>query len=700
MKIELAKTAGFCFGVDRAVKMLYELIEKGEKVCTLGPIIHNPQVIEDLTNKGVKIIENPEQADKEHIVVIRAHGVTKQTTEKLEQLGVSYIDATCPYVMKIHRIIEKHSNENNVVMIAGDENHPEVCGFRSRCKGESFVFKNYEELFQFFEKCPDYANKELLFVAQTTFSLEEWKKCLNFFKKVCTNSIYFDTICRATRDRQNEALEMSKRCDEMIVIGGHFSSNTVKLKSVCEKNCPTYLIERAQELEKINFASCKLIGVTAGASTPAGIIKEVLFTMSENLNEKNSSENFNFAEALEENLETSMSTEPQVVGEVVGIAPNEIQVDIGRKYAGFIPAEEYSYDPTADHTQELKIGDKLNLIIMKTNDVEGTIMLSKRRYDRIAAWEKIVAAKENEEILEASVAEAVKGGVLVYPFGVRVFIPASLTGLPRNADVSELVKQNVKFKVIDTQDKPRRRVIGSIKVVSDAERKAKADAFWAQAEVGQEYTGKVTALTSYGAFVDLGGVEGMIHISQLAWTKIKHPSEVVNVGDIVKVTILELLTEDEKKKKISLGYKKAEDNPWEIFKANHKVGDVVEVKITGFASYGAFAVMTEDGTKGLIHISQIADRRIDTPQSVLSVDQVVQAQISEIDLERNRVNFSIRALIEEEKKKADEEASEYLAKENEQEETAEEAQAEETPVEEAPEQEAETAEAPAEETAE
>ena len=651
--------------------MLYDRVESGEKVCTLGPIIHNPQVIEDLKEKGVNIIESASEVKNGEKVVIRAHGVTKQTISELEEAGVEYLDATCPYVLKIHRIVEKESNENNVIMIAGDENHPEVQGFRSRCKGQSFVFKNKEELEKIVKENPELSKKELIFVEQTTFSLEEWKKCSDFFKEIFTNCKHYDTICRATRDRQNEAAEMSLRCDAMIVIGGHFSSNTVKLKAVCEKNCPTYLIERAQELENIDFASCKLIGVTAGASTPAGIIKEVLFTMSENVNE------FNFAEALEENLETSMSTAPQVVGEVVGIAPNEIQVDIGRKYAGFIPAEEYSYDPTADHTKELKIGDKLNLIIMKTNDVEGTIMLSKRRYDKNNAWDKIVAAKENDEVLEAVVSETVKGGVLVYPYGVRVFIPASLTGVPRNGDIAVLNKQTVNFKVIDIEEKPRRRVIGSIKVVADAERKAASDAFWAQAEVGQEYTGTVTALTNYGAFVDIGGVEGMVHISQLAWTKIKHPSEVVNVGDTVKVVILELLTEDEKKKKISLGYRRAEDNPWEIFKANHAVGDVVEVKITGFASYGAFAVMTEDGTKGLIHISQIATSRIDTPQSVLSIDQVVNAQISEIDTERNRVNFSIRALLEEEAKQADEEAAAYLEETAEAEEPAEAVEAEE-----------------------
>lgn len=413
--------------------------------------------------------------------------------------------------------------------------------------------------------------------------------------------------------------------------------------------------------------------------------------MSEIVNEK---EGFNFAEALEENLETSMSTEPQVVGTVVGIAPNEIQVDIGRKYAGFIPAEEYSFDPSADHTKELNLGDKLNLIIMKTNDLEGTVMLSKRRYDRIAAWDNILAAKENDETLEAVVAEAVKGGVLVYPYGVRVFIPASQTGLARNADLTELVKQTVSFKIISVEEKPRRRVIGSVKVVSDAAKKEASDAFWAQAEVGQVYTGTVTALTNYGAFVDLGGgVEGMIHISQLSWTRIKHPSEVVKVGDSVEVTILDLLTEDEKKKKISLGFRKAEDNPWEIFKRTYSVGDVVDLKITGFATYGAFAVMN-DGTKGLIYISQIANRRIDTPQSVLSVGQEVKAKISEIDLERNRVNFSIRALIEEEEAKADAEASEYIAENADQpQEAAEDAEvAEEVEVAEVAEETAEAAE--------
>lgn len=374
--------------------------------------------------------------------------------------------------------------------------------------------------------------------------------------------------------------------------------------------------------------------------------------MSEMSNEKTSSE-FNFAEALEENLKTSMSTEQQVVGVVVGIAPNEIQVDIGRKYAGFVPAEEYSYDPTADHTKELKIGDKLNLIIMKTNDLEGTVMLSKRRYDKVAAWDHIIEAKENETVLEAVVAEAVKGGVLVYPEGVRVFIPGSLTGLPKSSDLSELVKNTVKFRVINVEEKPRRRVIGSIKSVADAERKAASDAFWAQAEVGQEYTGTVRSLTNYGAFVNIGGVDGMIHISELSWKRVKHPSDVVNVGDTVSVYIKDLNAED---KKISLGYRRQEDNPWEILKTKYSVGDVADVTIVGLTKIGAFANVI-DGIDGLIHISQIADRRIESPKEVLSMGDVVKAKITDIDYDKKRVSLSIRELLKEDASvEADDEA--------------------------------------------
>ena len=637
--ITLAKTAGFCFGVDRAVKMLYDLVAQGDPVCTLGPIIHNPQVIDDLRQKGVAILEKAEDAVPGTKVVIRAHGVPKQVFDLFASQGIDYVDATCPYVLKIHRIVEQHTSPDTVLIIAGDEQHPEVQGFRSRSKGVSYVCGDLQQFLALTQAHPEFSEKEVLLVAQTTFSVKVFQKIHEIFEKLYTNSKSFDTICKATQNRQMEAEALAKRSDCMIVIGGRFSSNTVKLYRVCEPYCRTYLVERAEEVRELDLASCNCIGVTAGASTPAGIIKEVLFTMSEIINE-NKTEEMNWEAALEENLK-AMSSDQEVTGVVVGIAPNEIQVDIGRKYAGFVPVEEYSNDPTADPQKELKIGDEIKLIIMKTNDSEGTMMLSKRRYDAKAAWDQITEAKDNEEILEGVIAEAVKGGVLVYTKGVRVFIPGSLTGLPRDAELSELVKKTVKFRIIDV-DKQKKRAVGSIRSVLREERKAATEAFWNEIEEGKEYTGTVKSLTSYGAFVDLGGVDGMIHISELSWKRIKHPSEVVKEGDTVNVYVKAL---DKENKRISLGYKRVEDNPWEILKRDYPVGTVCEATVVGLTSFGAFANVI-DGIDGLIHISQIADRRIASPAEVLHVGDVVTVKITDIDFEKKRVSLSIRALLE------------------------------------------------------
>ena len=565
----------------------------------------------------------------------------KQVFDLFQSRGIDYLDATCPYVLKIHRIVEQNTTPDTVLLIAGDETHPEVQGFRSRSKGASFVFNSPEEFQKLTQAHPEFSGKELILVAQTTFSVLSWKKIYEIFQKLYTKSKSFDTICKATQNRQFEAETLAKRSDCMIVIGGRFSSNTEKLRQVCEQFCPTYLVERAAELREIDFSGCRSIGVTAGASTPAGIIKEVLFTMSEIINENETkTEEINWEDALEENLK-SMSSDQEVTGVVVGIAPNEIQVDIGRKYAGFVPIEEYSNDPSADPQTELKVGDELKLIIMKTNDSEGTMMLSKRRYDAKAAWDQITEAKDNEEVIEGVIADAVKGGVLVYTKGVRVFIPGSLTGLPRDAELSELVKKPVKFRIIDV-DKQKKRAVGSIRSVLREEKKAANEAFWNEIEEGKEYVGTVKSLTSYGAFVDLGGVDGMIHISELSWKRIKHPSEVVKEGDVVNVYVKAL---DKENKRISLGYKRVEDNPWEILKRDYPVDTVCEATVVGLTSFGAFANVI-DGIDGLIHISQIADRRIASPAEVLHVGDVVTVKITDIDFEKKRVSLSIRALLE------------------------------------------------------
>ena len=651
MKITLAETAGFCFGVSRAVKMVEALMEKGERVATLGPIIHNPQIVKRFEARGARIIETPEEAEPGSVVVIRSHGVSQDVYDCLRVKGVQIADATCPYVAKIHRIVSEASKSGRIVLIAGDRNHPEVQGICGHCgknsSGEErfFVFRNAEELNSLAEKCPNLPNLPVTAVAQTTFSLEEWKNSKKILKKVYTNALSFDTICNATALRQSQAGALSKQCDVMIVVGGRHSSNTAKLCEICAENCETYLVETADELPLEALRRAANVGVTAGASTPADIIKEVLETMSNDAinNTAEAAQDSNFAELLEESLK-SFNTDEKVHGVVVGITPTEVYVDVGRKQAGFIPAEELSNDPAAKPEDIVKLGDEMDLLIMRTNDQEGTIMLSKKRYDAIRGWETIAAAAENKEILSGTVAEVVKGGLIVVTEGVRVFVPASQATASRNDSLDEMKGKEVKLRIIEVNRQRGRRAVGSIRSVLRDERRALTEKFWEEIEEGKEYVGTVKSLTQYGAFVDLGGVDGMIHISELSWVRIKHPSEVVNIGDTVRVFVKSF---DKEKGKISLGYKRQEDNPWEIMKRDYPVGTVCEATVVGMTTFGAFARILP-GIDGLIHISQIANRRIEKPQDVLTIGEVVMVKVTDVDFEKKRVSLSIRALLSDE----------------------------------------------------
>jgi len=672
-EIKLAKTAGFCFGVDRAVNLVYELIEKNEKCCTLGPIIHNRQLVDDLNVKGVLTVENPSQCPADYKIVVRTHGVEKKVIEEIEAAGLAYINATCPFVLKIHKIVSAEQ-QGTVTLIAGDEKHPEVMGIRSFCVGDAFVFKNSEEL-QKLVKIHDLSKKDnVICVSQTTFSVDEWKKCNKILKKVCTNCKIFDTICNATSDRQAEALSLSKECDAVIVIGGRHSSNTSKLKNVCSENCAAFLVETAAELSQIDLSAYDVVGVTAGASTPAVIIKEVLKSMSEEIKEKeveatveevaetaetadkadtaaveaSADGEASFAELLEQSFRDD-DTSKIVKGIVVNITPTEVFVDVpGRKQTGVIAADDLSSEPFDKCEDVVSVGDELDLIIMKTDDQDGVLKLSKKLTDAFKGWDEIVAAKEADEILEGTVVSVIRGGVLVTAKGSRVFIPASLTGIPRNQDLDILNGTTVRFKVIDLNPS-RRRAVGSIKVVVNEERKAAREAAWAKLEEGMKLTGTVKSLTNYGAFVDIGGVDGMVHVSELSWTRIKHPSEVVKVGDQVEVTVKSLDTEN---KKISLGFKNIEDNPWEILKRDYPVGTVVEAKIVGLAAFGAFANIIP-GIDGLIHISQISLEKIKAPADVLAVGDTVTAKITGIDFDKKRVSLSIKELLEEKAEEAE-----------------------------------------------
>lgn len=656
MKIEVAKSAGFCFGVNRAVTLVEDLLRQGKKVCTLGPIIHNPQTLAHLEKLGARIVEEPEQVPPGSTLVVRSHGVSRSVEEQIARLPIECADATCPFVEKIHRIVAEQGQAGRIVLIAGNPEHPEVQGILGHCTGMAFVFPTAKELEKGIERWQFSQNSAVSVVAQTTFSVAEWRNCLEILKKVYTNAKIFDTICNATASRQSEAESLACTCDAMIVLGGRQSSNTAKLYEVCSRHTQTIFAQSAAEIPRELFAGVHHLGITAGASTPASIIKEVLVTMAE-INEgvhspETAESGDNFAEMLEESLK-SLNTDEKVHGVVVGITPTEVLVDVGRKQSGFVPLSELTADPGAKTDDLVKIGDEMDLLIMRTNDQEGTIMLSKRRLDAAKGWDEVVAAEENQEILTGTVVEVVKGGVIAVTKGVRIFIPASQATASRSDPLDALLKKEVDFRIIEV-NRGRRRAVGSIRSVLKDQQKKLAEKFWETAEEGKEYDGVVKSLTSYGAFVDLGGIDGMIHISELSWTRIKHPSEVVSVGDKVHVYIKGL---DHEKGKISLGYKRPEDSPWEVLKRDYPVGTVVEATVVGMTTFGAFARIIP-GIDGLIHISQIADHRIEKPQDELQIGQTVKAVITDIDFDRHRVSLSIRQLLEnsEESNTADESA--------------------------------------------
>ena len=644
MKITVAKSAGLCFGVNRAINIVEELLDEGKSVFTLGPIIHNPQKVREFEERGVKIARTPQDVDENSVLVIRAHGIPRSVENEIKSMNLDYRDATCPFVKKIHNIVLQHSKLCDIILIAGNRNHPEVQGIIGYCSSEYHTFSDSEDLERVLKENPHLNEKSVCVVAQTTFDVAEWKKSLEILKKLCTNLKIYGTICNATSVRQSEAEILASQSDLMLVIGGKHSSNTNKLFHICKSKCEeTYLIETADELPKSALKKACRAGVTAGASTPASIIKEVLQTMTEEIKEEmkkveEGEENFN--ELLEESLKT-YNTDGRVKGVVVEVTPTEVRVDVGRKQTGIVPLDELSSDPNAKIEDLVKVGDELDLKIMKTNDQEGTILLSKRIIDSQKGWDEIVKACEEKTVVTGVVTEVVKGGVIAVSNGVKVFIPKSLATARKDDDVNELLKQEVSFQVIETTPQ-RRRAVGSVRAVLNEERRKKADEFWADAEVGKKYTGIVKSLTSYGAFVDIGGIDGMVHISELSWNRIKHPSEVVNVGDEIEVYIKAL---DAEKGKISLGYKKAEDNPWEILRTKYPVGTVCEVEIVGLTPFGAFANILPH-IDGLIHVSQISDERVEKPQDVLSVGQKVTVKITAVDFDKRRISLSMKAVNE------------------------------------------------------
>ncbi len=640
--IEAVPSAGFCYGVARAVRLAME----AAPCCTLGPLIHNKRVVAELERKGIHAIQSPDELPEGVTLVIRSHGAPPGLYKTLEERGVRCIDATCRDVKRIHDLVA--AEEERTVLLLGDRNHPEIQATAAWCR-RRVIFSGMEELRFLCESGKIDRHQPLTLAAQTTSRRAIYEQCQNFLKKECTNLKILDTICRTTDMRQRDTAALSRRVDVMVVVGDSASANTQHLASVCE--CPVIFTEGKQGLESLDSRSAgrMRVGITAGASTPSAIIEEVVLAMTEEMNKKENpiaeaqgTEEASFAELFESTLRP-LHTGDKVTGIVTGISPTDVQVDLGSKHAAYIPLEELSYEPVSDVSAFCKVGDEIETYIMRVNDAEGTVMLSKRRLDTVKSWEDVEAAQDNRAILEGIVIEENKGGVVVSVKGVRVFIPASQTGLPKDAPMSDLLKQKVRLRITEFQ-RSRRRVVGSIRSVSQEDRRARAEEIWNNVEPGKEYNGIVKSLTTYGAFVDIGGVDGLVHLSELSWQRLKAPSDMLKVGDPLTVTVISV---DKENRRISLRHRKLEDDPWNKFTDVYQKGDVVSVTVNKLMPFGAFAEVTP-GVDGLIHVSQITDHHVTKPSDEIKEGDKLDVKITDIDFIRKKISLSARALIEKE----------------------------------------------------
>ena len=638
MPVILAKSAGFCYGVERAVKLAEQTAREKGSCVMLGSIIHNAHVVRELEALGARQVDDISQVRPGETVIIRSHGETRQVYQQLEALGAEVVDATCPNVRRIQRLVAGAGEEGRTPLIIGEQHHPEVLGAASWSE-DSVIVDGPAALEAWLAEDPVRRTMPLMAVAQTTYIRTLWDDCVKILKKQCTNVKISDTICNATHKRQSEAAEIATMSDVMVVVGDRKSANTKHLTEICSARCPVvYQVERVNELKGDFLNGCSVAGLTAGASTPAGIIKEVYARMSDEIKNMEATEE-SFEEMLEKSFKT-LNTGEKVTGIVTAVGPTEVQVDLGCKQAGYISINELSADPNVKPEDVVKVGDEIETYIIRVNDVEGYAMLSKKRLDAVKVWEDIEKAREEKTTLEGKVTEENKGGIVVNVKGVRVFVPASQSGQPRGAELSAMIGQTVSLRITEV-NRARRRVVGSIKAVTYEARQAAQAEIWENIEVGKHYTGTVKSMTSYGVFVDIGGVDGMVHISELSWSRIKNPAEVVSVGDTLDVYVISF---DPEKRKISLGVKDRSCNPWDKFMETYHVGDVASVRIVKLMTFGAFAEVVP-GVDGLIHISQIADRRIEKPGDVLAEGDIVDAKITAIDEEKQKISLSIRALL-------------------------------------------------------
>ncbi|HYE83806.1 MAG TPA: bifunctional 4-hydroxy-3-methylbut-2-enyl diphosphate reductase/30S ribosomal protein S1 [Clostridia bacterium] len=651
MEIILDENAGFCFGVKKAVdKAFNEADNKHErKIYTYGPLIHNRQVIGKLEEQGIySIHEVDEVLDEGAELIIRSHGIAAEKYEQFEQKGLKYIDCTCPYVSAIHKKVRNYYQKGYKIFIVGDKNHPEVIGTNGWCDYTAHILDDEKIV----DKLPIY--DKICLVAQTTITKKIWDSVVDAIHKKYKNAIIFNTICSATEKRQDSAEQLSKIVDCMIVIGSRESSNTNKLYQICKENCDNaFHIEKAEDLPMDALKGFGRIGITAGASTPDWVIKEVIGKMQEiNDNVTGNQENTvlnqegihesqaNMMEEYEKTMRTVYAGDT-VKGTVIMVTDDEVMVNIGYKSDGIIKKEDYTWEQEVNLKDLVKAGDELEVVVVSINDGEGNVVLSKKLFDAEKNWHKIEAAFNEKTPIEGYVKEIVRGGAIVELMGIRAFMPASQFDIRYSEDLSGYLNTKVMVNVIE-YDPEKRKIVVSRKTLLKKEQEIREKAVWESIEAGQRLTGEVKRLTDFGAFVDIGGVDGLIHISELSWSRVKHPSEVVKPGNKVEVVVL---TVDKEKRKISLGLKQTIPEPWSVAGDKYKVGDVVEVKVLRFSNFGAF-VELEPGIDGLVHISQISDKRISKPADALNIGDTVKAKIIDIKPEEKKISLSIKELIE------------------------------------------------------
>ncbi|MHC1721185.1 MAG: bifunctional 4-hydroxy-3-methylbut-2-enyl diphosphate reductase/30S ribosomal protein S1 [Clostridiaceae bacterium] len=635
MDIKLADKSGFCFGVKRAVNVSLKTKEEHDKkIYTLGPLIHNTDVVNYLKEKDIYPIEldDIERLSAGDVVIIRSHGIPLRTKEILEEKGISVVDATCPFVSNIQRIVKKYYELGYKIIIIGDKSHPEVIGINGWCENSAVVTKEGSEL--------EGLKGKVCVVAQTTEKQSNWEKVLNVVVRNFKEFVGFNTICEATEERQLSAMELSKNVDMMVVIGGKNSSNTTKLFEICSENCKnTIHVENAKEIpDELNNKNVKSIGVTAGASTPDWIIKEAISKMNEE-------KNLDFNEQLEfmEKNTRQIAVGQRIKGEVISVNEKEAFLNIGYKVDGILPKSEVTKEDDKNLTDLIKAGDVFDVKVIKRRNDDGYVVLSKLEIERGKTFEEIKQAYEDKSIINISIKDASNAGLVGSYKGVRVFVPASHVELHHSANLEQYKGQEMLVNIIEFSDSNNKtRIVASRRELLKSEKSKSEEATWEKLEKDTVIQGEVKRLTDFGAFVEIGGVDGLLHVSEISWGRVDKPGDVLKVGDVVNVYILDA---DKENKKLSLSLKKLIENPWNNIEEKYLVGNAVMGKVVRFANFGAF-IELEPGVDGLVHISQISEKRIAKPGDVLKIGEVVKAKILEVDKEKKKIGLSIREVDE------------------------------------------------------